>query len=262
MYGAPIHFKPNNASEVFNTLKVEYDDAHGLVKISLPCVGGNETVELPDGAQLAFTYRNNGAGVTDCVKVSVTIGGVTTDYNLGSATKLADILGTGRLTYVPDTGSQSDADVPITFSGEETETATGEKGAFKASVVVKVDAAADQPVITAATQIANSSTQYQALAPGKGFTITLNANFGSDIEDGSESHYFSSARSTCLLSRIRFPPASPGSFRIRRRRKYAPALLRKIPDRMALTMPVVMTGMCWRSIITGCDSMAFRQPAT
>lgn len=190
VYGAPIHFKPNNASEVFNTLKVEYDDAHGLVKISLPCVGGNETVELPDGAQLAFTYRNNGAGVTDCVKVSVTIGGVTTDYNLGSATKLADILGTGRLTYVPDTGSQSDADVPITFSGEETETATGEKGAFKASVVVKVDAAADQPVITAATQIANSSTQYQALAPGKGFTITLNANFGSDIEDGSESHYF------------------------------------------------------------------------
>lgn len=190
VYGAAINFAPKDSSEVFNTLKVAYDDTHGKLNLHLPLDSGNVTVELPKGAEIAFTYRNSGSGATLCTELAVTVNNTTTTYVLADSTPLSDLLGNGHLTYLPSASSQSDADVSITFTGKATETTTGEQGEFSHTATVRVDAVADQPVVTNASKAENLDGNYASLVPGKEFNISLDVNFGSDVSDGSEAHYF------------------------------------------------------------------------
>ena len=186
--GAVIDFAPTDASEVFDTLAVNYNDGEGSLYLDLPVLNaGNVRLELPAGAELAFTYRNEGAGATQCTAVTVTIDGASTTYTLSSRISLHDLMGGGRLHYIPDTGSQSDDDVTVTFSGVSRETDTGESGEYSHDVLVKVDAVADKP--DAAGAVANADPDRAALEPGVSFDIAVNANFGGDLTDGSEAHY-------------------------------------------------------------------------
>lgn len=186
--GATVDFAPTDESEVFDTLAVNYDDSEGSLYLDLPTVEqGNIRLELPDGAELSFTYRNEGAGATQCVGVTVTTADGTTSYTLSSQLSPHDLMGGGRLHYIPDADSQSDADVNITFSGTSRETATGESGDFSHDVTVRVDAVADRPDATG--DAANAEAGRTALEPGTSFTVSVNADFGSDLNDGSERHY-------------------------------------------------------------------------
>ena len=186
--GATVDFAPTDESEVFDSLTVAYDDSEGSLYLDLPTVEqGNIRLELPDGAELAFTYRNEGAGATQCVGVTVTTANGTTSYTLSDQLSLHELTAGGRLHYIPDADSQSDADVNITFSGTSRETATGESGNFSHEVTVRVDAVADKPDATG--EVENQDAGRTALEPGTSFTVSVNADFGSDLNDGSERHY-------------------------------------------------------------------------
>ncbi len=187
--GATVDFAPTDLSEVFDTLTVNYDGTNGSLYLDLPTVEyDNISVELPKGATLAFTYRNDGPGATKCIKVTVTLAdGSVTDYTLSDQLSLRNLMGDGRLHYIPDADSQSDADVNITFSGTSRETATNETGQFSRTLTVAVDAVADKP--EAAGNAANQDAGRKALEPGVPFNVTVNADFGKDLEDNSEAHY-------------------------------------------------------------------------
>lgn len=186
--GTIIDFAPSDVSEVFDALTVDYNDAEGSLYLDLPVLGqGNVRVALSDGAHLDFAYRNEGAGATLCTTVTVTIDGTAASYTLATHMPLHDLMGGGRLHYIPDTDSQSDDDVNVVFSGISRETASGESGEFSHTVLVKVDAVADKPDATG--HAANADAARSALEPGVAFPITVNADFGDDTGDGSEAHY-------------------------------------------------------------------------
>ena len=206
--GATVDFAPTDTSEVFDSLVVDYDDAEGSLYLDLPVLGGgNVRLELPDGAGLTFTYRNEGAGATLCTAVTVTIEGTPTTYALATHIPLRQLTGDGRLHYIPDAGSQSDADVAVTFSGIARETATGETGAFSRVVPIVVDAVADKPDATG--DAANQEAGRAALEPGVPFDVTVNADFGDDLQDRSESHYVFISRD--YLASLTIPTALAGS---------------------------------------------------
>ena len=206
--GATVDFAPTDTSEVFDTLSVAYADGDGSLYLDLSTrEQGNVRVELPDGAQLAFTYRNEGAGATICAAVSITTPEGDVTHTLVPQLSLRDLLGGGRLHYIPDSGSQNDADVSITFSGMSRETATGEKGAFSHEVTVVVDAVADRP--EALGEAGNAATGHTALEPGVPFPISLSVNFGADTADGSERHYLFISRD--YLDALTVPTELAGS---------------------------------------------------
>ena len=206
--GATVDFAPADASEVFDTLAVSYDGGEGSLYLDLPTLeAGNIRLELPSGAQLSFTYRNEGAGATTCTGVSVTTPEGTTVYTLSSQLELRDLMGGGRLHYIPAADSQSDADVVITFSGTSRETATGESGDFSHDVTVTVDAVADRPDATGGAS--NVEAGRTALEPGTSFTVSVNADFGGDLSDGSEKHYVFISREH--LSGLVIPAALGGA---------------------------------------------------
>ncbi|MDE7064104.1 MAG: hypothetical protein K2O70_01350, partial [Desulfovibrionaceae bacterium] len=183
--GAVINFAPQDKSEVFDSLQVQYDDTQGSLYLDLSSKEyGNTRVELSNGANIAFTYRNNDSGATLCTVVIID----GTTYTLTSPIALHDLMGGNRLHYIPDATSQDDADVTIKFSGTSRETATDESGTFTHDVLVKVDAVADKPEDGKA-DAANRNPAYTALDPAKAFDITVDAKFGSDLTDGSEKHY-------------------------------------------------------------------------
>lgn len=186
--GATVNIAPGDASEVFDTLSVSYDDGEGSLWLDLPTLeAGNVRLELPDGAQLSFSYRNEGAGATTCTGVAVTTAEGTTSYTLSNQLALRDLMSGDRLRYIPDADSQSDADVIVAFSGTSRETATGESGDFSHTLTVRVDAVADQPDATG--NAANAQAGRTALEPGTPFAVGVSAAFGSDLTDGSEKHY-------------------------------------------------------------------------
>jgi VCBS repeat-containing protein len=207
--GAPITIVPDDSSEVFDTLVVNYDDSEGTVRLDLPTTSGNMSVAVPDGAELAFAYKNEGAGATQCVSITISVGSVSTVYTLSAPMTLLQITGSDRLRYLPDTASQSDNDVTVTFTGTARETASNETGAFSAAVVVKVDAAADHP--DAAAGAANPNGR-EALAAGKPFNLAINTNFGADTADGSEAHYLFIGRD--YLASVIIPSALTGDVEI------------------------------------------------
>ena len=186
--GATVDFSPADASEVFDTLTVAYDDSEGSLYLDLPTLeAGNIRLELPDGAELSFTYRNEGAGATQCASITVTTPEGSTSYTLSSQLSPRELMGDGRLHYIPDADSQSDADVTIAFSGTSRETATGERGNFSHEATVRVDAVADKP--DAAGAATNTEAGRAALEPGAPFAVSVSADFGGDLSDGSEKHY-------------------------------------------------------------------------
>ena len=75
----------------------------------------------------------------------------------------------------------------ITFSGTSRETATGESGNFSHEVTVRVAAVPTSPTPRAKLRI--RTRVRTALEPGTSFTVSVNADFGSDLNDGSERHY-------------------------------------------------------------------------
>lgn len=186
--GATIDFSPQDTSEVFDTLVLNYDDSEGQIYLDLSVSGaGNTRLTLDDGAQLDFVYRNEGAGATQCTKVTVTTNGVFSTYTLTNPLPLQDLLGDDRMHYIPEATSQSDRDVTVNLSGTTRETATGETGTFDHDVSVKVDAVADKPDATGA--VASSNGVHTSLAPSTPFDVTVQADFGDDLADGSEVHY-------------------------------------------------------------------------
>lgn len=187
--GAAIDFAPSDTSEVFDTLAVSYEDTAGSLTLTLPTAAGNVQVDVPDGAQLSFTYRNEGAGATLCTEVTLTLPeGESTTYTLVPQLELRELMADGRLRYTPDADTQSDADVPITFSGTSRETATGETGSYSHTLTVRVDAVADMPLAFTG-DVANAEAGRPALAPEGPCRISLDVDFGADLEDGSERHY-------------------------------------------------------------------------
>lgn len=187
--GAAIDFAPSDASEVFDTLVVDYEDTAGSLTLTLPTAAGNVLVDVPDGTQLSFAYRNEGAGATLCKEVTVTQpNGESTTYTLVPQLELRELMADGRLRYTPDTDTQSDADVDITFSGTSRETATGETGSYSHTLTVRMDAVADMPLAFTG-DVANADTGRPVLAPEGPCRITLDVDFGADLEDGSERHY-------------------------------------------------------------------------
>ena len=108
--GATVDFAPTDESEVFDSLTVAYDDSEGSLYLDLPTVEqGNIRLELPDGAELAFTYRNEGAG-RDAVRGRHRDNRERHDsYTLSDQLSLHELTAGGRLHYIPDADSQSDA---------------------------------------------------------------------------------------------------------------------------------------------------------
>lgn len=183
--GAAVPFAPADPGEVFDTLSVAYADGEGGLTLALPTLEkGNISLDLADGAQLAFVYRNDAL----VKEVTLTHDGESATFTLSPQLTLNELLGGERLRYTPDTASQSDADVVITFTGASRETATGESGGFSHAVTVRVDASADLPT-EASGAAGNKQADRPALEPGKTFTLAVNANFGEDRADGSERHY-------------------------------------------------------------------------
>lgn len=206
--GAAIDFAPADASEVFDALKVVYDDAEGSLYLDLPTAEmGHLRLELPDGAELAFAYRNDGAGATLCAAVTVTTADGSASYTLSPQLDVHDLMGDGRLHYIPDANSQSDADVTVTFSGTSRETATGESGDFQHAVLIKVDAVADRPDATG--DAANADGISPSLDPGTAFDVSVRADFGKDLQDGSEKHYVLVSRE--YLASLTIPAATGGA---------------------------------------------------
>ncbi len=207
--GAVVDFAPSDASEVLDTLTVAYDDGEGSLYLDLPTLEqGNVRLELPDGAELSFTYRNEGAGASECAGLAVVMpDGAATSYTLTGRLSLRELMSDGRLRYVPDAGSQSDADVTAVFSGASRETATGERGEFSHEITIRVDAVADRP--DAASEAANKDSGRAALEPGAAFDVDIHADFGDDLQDGSERHYLFVSKA--WLADLRIPAALGGA---------------------------------------------------
>lgn len=203
--GAAIEFAPSDASEVLDTLVVDYEDTAGSLTLTLPTATGNVPVDLPDGAQLSFAYRNEGAGATLCKEITVTQpNGESTTYTLSPQLELRQFMAEGRLRFTPARDTQSDADVDITFSGTSRETATGESGSYSHTLTVRVDAVADMP-LELTGDVANADANRPALAPEGPCRITLDVDFGADVEDGSERHYVFVSRQ--YLAALNIPAA-------------------------------------------------------
>ncbi|MDE6733836.1 MAG: hypothetical protein K2J64_00005, partial [Desulfovibrio sp.] len=206
--GAAISMAPQDGSEVFDSLAVSYADGEGALYLDLPVAGmGNQRILLADGAELGFTFRNQNAGATQCTAVTVTTAEGTTVYTLASALSFNELMGS-RLRYIPHATSQSDADVPVTFTGVARETATNEAGAFTHTVLVKVDAVADRPEAESVVSNAAAAAGHNALDPAALFDIRVSADFGGDLADGSEGHYL--FISDAWLAGVQLPEESAG----------------------------------------------------
>ncbi|MDE7064003.1 MAG: hypothetical protein K2O70_00820, partial [Desulfovibrionaceae bacterium] len=189
--GASITLAPQDESEVFTELTLNYSNAHGTLTLSGT---SGAPITLQDGAKLVFTY-DDAAHPTECLSVEVWQPG---DTAPSAKLSYADASGrgmelkeltSGYLSYLPDAGDNDDADVPVHYSGTALETESGATAPVSGALNVVVDAVADQPKDTSITAVVkDSSGVHPDATPGSSFTVTLEATFG-DYQDGSEAHY-------------------------------------------------------------------------
>lgn len=178
--GATLAITPTDSTEVFTSMRLDYDNNHGNVILK---TDGGELILAPD-AEVIFTFdKNNPALIT-----GVSCGGNT--VTLSSGKLLAQLTADG-LRYVPHEDN-TDADVKITITADTLETTIGTTGKITLEGTVIVDAVADRPQNTSATlDVTHGKGDTVIFNPETGqdsFKINLTASFD-DYEDGSEAHY-------------------------------------------------------------------------
>lgn len=178
--GAKLVITPADSTEVFTSMRLDYDNNHGDVILK---TDGGDLVLSPN-KDATFTFdKDNPALIT-----GISCDGATITLTPGKSLKQ---LTADSLRYVPH-DDNSDTDVTIKLTADTLETTIGTTGSFTKDVTVVVDAVADQPQDTGAelhvTHGKGNTVIFNPKTGQDSFEINLTAKFD-DYEDGSEAHY-------------------------------------------------------------------------